>query len=189
LSSLKVLIGREESGVVRRAFRAAGHNAWSCDLLPARDGGEHFQMDVIGAITHIRWDLIILHPPCQYIAVSGNRWHAGTPNRANAKLWTYKLWLIARGHADRVCLENPVGLQLPDYKPQWIQPWQFGHPETKKTGLWLHNLPPLVPTNIVEPTQQRIWRMPPGPNRQRDRSETFSGIAEAMANQWGSLEP
>jgi len=183
---MRVLIGCEESGVVRRAFTAAGHDAWSCDLLPARDGGEHLQMDVLSAVTAHRWDLIILHPPCTLIAVSGNRWYAGTAEREQAQRWTYRLWLCARAMAPRVCLENPVGLKLPDYKPQWIQPWQFGHPETKKTGLWLHNLPPLKPTNIVEPTQQRVWRMPPGPNRQRDRSETYAGIAQAMAEQWSN---
>ena len=184
---MRVLIGCEESGVVRRAFRAAGHDAWSCDLLPARDGGEHLQMDVMEAVSNDWWELIVLHPPCTHIAVSGNRWYAGTEERRKAVEWTEALWLRARALCLRVALENPVGLKLDGFKPQWVQPWQFGHPETKKTGLWLRNLPPLMPTNIVEPTEQRIWRMAPGPNRQRDRSETYTGIAQAMVEQWGGL--
>jgi len=133
------------------------------------------------------YDLIILHPPCQYICVSGNRWYAGTPERQWATGWTVGLWIKATSVCDRVCMENPVGLKIPGVKPQWIQPWQFGHPETKKTGLWLHGLPELVPTDIVVPNRNRVHRMPPSPNRSRDRGTTYLGIADAFASQWGGL--
>jgi hypothetical protein len=185
---LRVLIGCEESGVVRRAFRGYGHDATSCDVLPARDKGlDHYEGDVLHLLGDSHWDLIILHPPCQYIAVSGNRWHAGSDERDKALCWTEKLWNIARDVCPRVCLENPVGLTLLPDKPQWIQPWQYGHPTTKKTGLWLHGLPPLVPSDIVTPNSNVVHRMPPGPNRSRDRATTYLGIAEAMASQWGAL--
>ncbi len=195
---MRVLIGCEESGVVRRAFRGRGHDAYSCDLLPARDGDRHhFQVDVTDPIMHGEWDLVILHPPCQYIAVSGNRWHAGTKERREAQNWTQQLWTLARGKVKRVALENPVGLRLTNWgmfendweqvKPQWVQPWQFGHPTTKKTGLWLHNLPKLEPTDIVRPNENRVWKMPPSATRARDRSTTCLGVADAMAAQWGDL--
>jgi hypothetical protein len=188
---VRVLIGCEESGVVRRAFRGYGHQAWSCDLLPARDGSNwHWKeniMDELAPYIDRNYDLIILHPPCQYICVSGNRWYAGSDERDKALCWTEKLWNIARDVCPRVCLENPVGLTLLPDKPQWIQPWQYGHPTTKKTGLWLHGLPPLEPIDIVQPTENRVHRMPPGPNRSRDRATTYLGIAEAMASQWGAL--
>lgn len=192
---MKVLIGCEESGTVREAFRRRGHDAWSNDLIPARDGSQyHLQMDVMEAIHGYPWDIIILHPPCTALAVSGNRWYGqGMPRhgeRIAARAWTRVLWHDAKRVARiGVCLENPVGV-LTWYlgvKPQYIQPWQFGHGETKKTGLWLHNLPPLVPTDIVEGREQRIWKMPPSETRARDRSTTYRGIAEAMAEQWGAL--
>lgn len=186
-ADVRVLIGCEESGVVRRAFRGRGHESVSCDLLPARDGdSNHLQIDVFEVIRS-GWDMVILHPPCTHIAVSGNRWYAGTKARQDSQEWTQRLWDFACQNADRVCLENPVGLKIHNVKPQWVQPWQFGHPETKKTGLWLHNLPPLEPTDVVEPNRERVWRMPPGPNRARDRATTYLGIADAMADQWGEL--
>ena len=124
---MRVLIGCEESGVVRRAFRGRGHRAKSIDLLPARDKSpHHFQSEIMEFITHSAgYDLIILHPPCTYIAVSGNRWYAGTQERDNAIDWTIRLWDTACATGARVCLENPVGLKIPDVKPQWIQPYQF----------------------------------------------------------------
>jgi hypothetical protein len=149
-------------------------------------------MNIMDAIEHYGpWHMIILHPPCTALAVSGNRWYGeGMPNhedRKNAQLWTEELWSLAIHKADFVCLENPVGVLDLGVRPQYIQPWMFGHGETKKTGLWLHNLPHLVPTDIVEGRDQRIWKMPPGKNRARDRSETYDGIAKAMAEQWGNL--
>lgn len=199
---MRVLIGCEESGVSRRAFRERGHEAYSCDLQPARDGSEfHYQCDIgslIGA--HFGWDLVILHPDCTKMAVSGNRHYGrGTPGehlREQQVNWTLSLWrhFVCSDPNIRVALENPVSVIFtaikkhhPDTEIQYVQPWQFGHGETKKTGFALHNLPPLKPTNIVEGREQRIWKMAPGPNRKRDRSETYQGIAEAMADQWGSL--
>lgn len=187
---MRVLIGCEESGTVREAFKARGHNAWSCDLEKTRIPGQHLRGDVTSAILWVQWDLIILHPPCTALAVSGNRWYGkGMPRheeRIKAIRWTYELFLRARNVCDKVCLENPVGVMnslMP--RPQYIQPWQFGHGETKKTGLWLYGLPKLTPTNIVEGRDDRIHKMPPGPNRARDRSKTYQGIADAMAEQWG----
>ncbi len=188
---MNVLIGCEESGRVRRAFRGRGHVAWSCDLLPARDRSpHHYEFDVNSALRAGEWELAILHPPCQYMAVSGNRWHSESGERAEAIEWTRRLAAHAAQHCKRVCIEQPISvLDLSDlgYSKTFIQPWQFGHPETKKTTLWLWYLLPLEPTDIVEPTRNRIHRMPPGPNRSRDRSETYLGVADAMADQWGNL--
>ena len=185
---MRVLVGCETSGKVRNAFRLLGHEAWSCDLLPADDQSPyHFQLH-IEKIVRRGWDLIIMHPPCTALSVSGNRWYgAGMPKhskRLEAIQWTIKLWNLAIANAPRVAMENPVGV-LPIKATQYIQPWQFGHGETKKTGLWLHNLPPLKPTNVVEGREQRVWKMPPSPDRWKKRSETYQGIADAMAAQWG----
>ena len=199
MSKLRVLVGCEESGVVRRAFLGHEHEAFSCDLLPARDdSGWHIQADIFDAIKSQPWELIILHPPCQYIAVSGNRWYAGTKQRSQAQEWTQKLWNAAIDTGAMVCLENTVGLKLWQqdsitgamnlYKPQWIQPWQFGHPTTKKSGLWLHGLPDLEPTDIVTPNSHKVWKMGPSPTRSRDRATTYLGIADAMAEQWGRYD-
>lgn len=187
---LKVLVACEFSGKVREAFRKLGHDAWSNDLLPADDGsGFHIQDDCMEAIKSRQWDLIIMHPPCTALAVSGNRWYGKGMPKHNERLesikWTLDLWELAKRHARiGVVMENPVGV-LPMKPTQYIQPWQFGHGETKKTGLWLHNLPPLKPTNIVEGREQRIWRLPPSADRWKIRSETFQGIADAFADQWG----
>lgn len=186
---MRVLVACEFSGTVRNAFAARGHDAWSNDLLPAE--GQHLQMDCFDAIhDYGPWNLIILHPPCTALAVSGNRWYGkGMPKhreRLKAIRWTRALWKVAMFESEYACLENPVGvLGAPD---QYIQPWQFGHGETKKTGLWLHRLPPLEPTNIVEGREQRIWKMGPSPDRAQKRSISYSGVAEAMAAQWPSQE-
>jgi site-specific DNA-cytosine methylase len=187
---MNILIACEFSGIVREAFRRKGHDAWSCDLLEAEDGSPyHIKGDCIEAIKGDTWDIIIMHPPCTALAVSGNRWYGtGMPKhqeRLESIEWTIALWELAKQHANiGVCMENPVGV-LPVKPTQYIQPWQFGHGETKKTGLWLHKLPPLVPTNIVEGREQRIWKLPPSADRWKIRSATFPGIAAAMANQWG----
>lgn len=191
---MKILIGCEYSGKVREAFRKLGHDAWSCDLIPADDSQEfHYQMDIEDAMYLDEWDLIIMHPPCTALCVSGNRWYGkGMPKndeRIKAVDWTVKLWNKAKKRAKMVCMENPVGV-LPNLlicRPQYIQPWQFGHGETKKTGLWLHNLPELKPTNIVEGRDDRIHKLPPSDDRWKIRSETYQGIADAMAEQWGCL--
>jgi len=183
-----VLVACEYSGTVRDAFIAAGHDATSCDLLPTDAAGPHIQGDCLAAIRSQHWDLIIMHPPCTALAVSGNRWYGkGMPRndeRQAAIQWTMALFGLAKRHAGRVCMENPVGV-LPIPATQYIQPWQFGHGETKKTGLWLHGLPALAPTQIVEGREQRIWKLPPSPDRWKIRSTTYPGIAKAMADQWG----
>lgn len=188
---MKVLVACEFSGVVREAFRKRGHEAYSNDLLPADDRSPyHIQGDCREAIASERWDLIIMHPPCTALAVSGNRWYGlGMPKhqeRQEAIRWTVSLFETAKDYADKVAMENPVGV-LPMKPTQYIQPWQFGHGETKKTGLWLHNLPPLKPTNIVEGREQRIWKLPPSADRWKIRSTTYQGIADAFAAQWSGL--
>jgi len=188
---LKVLIGCEESQIMTKAFRARGHDAWSCDLQPTRGSPDwHYQGDVKDVIGYSEWDLIILHPDCTRLAVSGNRWYGkGMPKhdeRLWAIEWTVDLWERAKAKADRVALENPVSVIFSHIKDpvQYIQPYQFGHGETKKTGFALHNLDPLVPTNEVDGREQRVWKMGPSPTRKRDRSETYQGIADACAEQW-----
>lgn len=140
------------------------------------------------AIEAYEWDLIIMHPPCTALAVSGNRWYgAGQPRhkeRRDAIEWTMNLWELACSSARHVAMENPVGV-LPVKPTQYIQPWEYGHGETKKTGLWLHNLPALRPTNVVAGREPRIWKLPPSADRAKIRSQTYEGIAAAMAQQWG----
>lgn len=195
---MRVLVGCEESGKVRDAFIAKGHDAWSCDLVLSRNGGPHLQMDVSSAICREGpWDIIILHPPCTALAVSGNRWYGhgkpGYMQRLEAISWISLIWFQACWHAKLgAALENPVGVIWPaikNYIPNstlsYIQPWQFGHGEVKKTGILTHKLPPLIPTNIVDGREPKVWKMAPGINRKRDRSETYQGIADAMAKQWG----
>ncbi len=187
---MNVLIGCEESGIVTAAFRKRGHVAFSCDILDTRGNPEwHYKEDVKTVIASRHWDLIILHPPCTALSLSGNRWYGTNMpmhhKRIEAIDWTLGLWRLAKKHADSVALENPTSVIFKHFETvQYVQPWQFGHGETKKTGFALHNLPELKPTNIVSGREQRIWKMPPGPNRKRDRSVTYQGIADAMAEQW-----
>lgn len=182
---MNVLIACEFSGIVREAFRARGHNAWSCDLLPAEDGsGYHFLGDVIPYLQR-HWDLMIAHPPCTHLAVSGARWFKGKQEEQNKSLDFVKQLLEAP--IPKIAIENPVSIistriRKPD---QIIQPWQFGHGETKATCLWLKNLPKLIPTDIVLGREARIHRLPPSKDRWKERSRTYTGIATAMANQWG----
>jgi len=188
---VNVLLGCEYSGKVREAFRKLGHDVTSCDLLPSDDNSpNHIQGDVIDVIKSRRWDLIIIHPPCTALAVSGNRWYGrGMPKhqeRIDSIEWTMALWEEAKKYAPMVAMENPVGV-LPMKASQYIQPWQFGHGETKKTGLWLHNLPDLVPADVVEGREQRIWKLPPSADRWKIRSETYQGIADAIADQWSVM--
>lgn len=182
---MRVLVGCEFSGVVRRAFRARGHDAWSCDLLPAEDESPyHIQGDLLG-ILNDGWDLAIFHPPCTHLAVSGARWFKDKQTEQAEALDFVRTLLDAP--IERIALENPVSvISTKIRKPsQVIQPWQFGHGEVKATCLWLKNLPLLTPTNIVEGREARVHRMPPGPDRWKERSRTFPGIAEAFADQWG----
>jgi hypothetical protein len=185
---MRVLVGCEFSGVVRRAFRGRGHDAVSCDLLPADDGSPfHIQMDVINVLRNISFDLAIFHPPCTRLTVAGARWFKGREKEQEEAIkFAETLW---EAHTLRIALENPIGVLSTRSrlgKPtQIIQPWQFGHGETKATCLWLKNLPPLKPTNIVEGREARVHKMPPSPDRWKERSRTYEGIAAAMAEQWG----
>lgn len=188
---MKILVGFEHSGVVRDAFIKLGHYAVSCDLLPTDRPGPHIEGDIFPVIRRGGWDLIILHPPCTALAVSGNRWYGWNmpkyQERLQAITWTIQVFRLACSVCDWVCMENPAGV-LPIKATQYIQPWQFGHGETKKTGLWLHNLPPLIPTDIVEGREQRIFHLPPSADRWKIRSATYPGIASAMAHQWGKTD-
>lgn len=184
---MRVLVACEYSGTVRDAFRALGHGAMSCDLLPTEVPGPHYQGDVRDVLDD-GWGLMIAHPPCTHLAVSGARWfNEKRVEQAEALAFVRMLMLAP---IPRVCIENPVSIISSHIVPatQTIQPWQFGHGETKATCLWLKNLPPLEPTNIVEGREQRVHRMPPGPNRWKERSRTYQGIAQAMAQQWGALQ-
>lgn len=190
----KILIGFEESGTITTAFREAGYTAFSCDLQPTR-GNErwHYQADIF-SVLHLDWDLIILHPDCTCMAVSGNRWYGQGMQyyykRLQAIEWTKRLWNYACDRSRFVALENPVSVifqHLTKSSVFYIQPYQFGHGEQKKTGFATKNLPPLVPTNEVEGREQKVWKMPPSETRKRDRSKTYSGIAAAIVEQWGPL--
>lgn len=183
---MRVLVACEFSGIVRDAFIARGHDAMSCDLLPTERPGPHYQGDVRDVLDD-GWDLMVAHPPCTDLAVSGARWFAEKRDEQAAALAFVRLLLDAP--IPRIALENPVSvISSRIRKPtQTIQPWQFGHGEVKATCLWLKNLPPLVPTNIVDGREARVHRMAPGPDRWRERSRTLPGIAEAMADQWGSV--
>lgn len=179
----RVLVACEFSGIVRDAFSALGWDAWSCDLIPSETPGNHYQGDVRNILS-AKWDIMVAHPPCTHLAVSGARWFASKQQEQAEALEFVRLLLEAA--VPCICLENPVSIissriRKPD---QVIQPWQFGHGETKKTCLWLKNLPPLTPTKIVAGREQRIWRLPPSAERWKERSRTFSGVASAMANQW-----
>lgn len=184
---MKVLVACEYSGRVRDAFLAMGHDAMSCDILPSEVDGPHFMGDVT-RLLDMGWDLMIAHPPCTHLAVSGSRWFKDKVKEQQEALDFVRLLLNAP--IPKIALENPVSvISTRICKPtQIIQPWQFGHGETKATCLWLKGLPKLVPTNIVDGREARVHRMPPGPDRWKERSRTFHGIAAAMADQWGNLE-
>jgi hypothetical protein len=184
----RVLVACEYSGVVRDAFIAAGCDATSCDLLPSETPGPHHQGDV-AELLHQQWDLMVAHPPCTHLAVSGARWFKDKQVEQQEALAFVRLLLDAP--IPRIALENPVSvISSRIRKPsQIIQPWQFGHGETKATCLWLKGLPLLQPTKVVEGRENRVHRMPPGPDRWKDRSRTYQGIADAMAAQWAPLLP
>lgn len=188
---MRVLVACEYSGEVRRAFARRGHDAWSCDLLPSEDGSRnHIQADVT-TILHDNWDLMVAHPPCTRLCNSGVRWlherdlweDLDEACKFFLALWNAPIYKIA--------IENPtmhrhaterIGVQ-PAFS---IQPWQFGHGETKRTCFWTKNLPPLLPTNVVSGREAKVHRMPPSKERWKDRSRTYSGIADAIAEQWGT---
>ena len=181
---MRVLVACEYSGTVRDAFRARGHGAMSCDLLPTEKPGPHYQGNVRD-ILYDGWDLMIAHPPCTHLAVSGARWWKDKLHEQAMALDFVRLLMTAP--IPRIAIENPVSkistaIRKPD---QIVQPWQFGHGETKATCLWLKGLPKLVPTKVVDGREARIHKMSPGPDRWKERSRTYQGIADAMAAQWG----
>lgn len=221
---MRVLVACERSGVVRRAFRALGHDAWSCDLHDQDDYDpknpdthQHYKSDIFAVLNDCiigkhKWDMLIGHPPCTHLSLSGarwlkdhwvkrkggNRWHDGTLKRHEQESAVIFFRQLDQCGIPRVCLENPMSMASTLYRPkdQTIHPWQFGHPEFKTTWLWLTNLPPLVATHILVPPEKgtpehdlwsRVHRMPPGPDREAQRSKTYEGIAKAMAAQWGGL--
>lgn len=196
---MKVLIACEYSGAVRDAFLAQGHDAMSCDLLPTDVAGPHYQGDLFDVIDY-PWDLMIAHPPCTDLAVSGAAWFAAKRMDGRQQASASFFMALARRseHIKHVAIENPICIMSSLWrKPdQIIQPWMFGHPESKATCLWLKNLPPLAETNNVHThfkslpknQQQRIHYLPPSEDRWKERSKTFAGVAEAMASQWGILK-
>lgn len=182
---MKVLIACEFSGIVREAFLKRGHDAWSCDRLPTEIlSHNHIQDDVLDHIDD-GWDLMIAHPPCTYLAVSGARWFKDRKFEQKRSLQFVQMLMDAE--IDKICIENPISvISSKIRKPnQIIQPWQFGHGEIKATCLWLKNLPKLEPTKIVTGRTPRVHHASPGPDRWKERSRTLRGIAEAMAEQWG----
>ena len=193
---MRVLVACEFSGIVRDAFSARGHDAWSCDLLPSERRGQHMRIPIQEVIQDNisitrdwsdKWELMVAFPPCTHLAGSGARWFQFKRGEQLAALDFIRLLLAAP--IPRIALENPVGIistriRKPD---QIIQPWMFGHGETKATCLWLKNLPPLVPTNVVEGRVARVHLEPPSPDRWKNRSRTYQGIADAMADQWGVI--
>lgn len=200
---MKILVACEESQAVTTELRGLGHDAFSCDLIPCSGGHPewHIQEDVSplingncsfqtvdGAIHFIfgKWDMILAFPPCTHLAVSGAKYFEEKRRDGQQQAAISFFMQFANADCSKIAIENPVGIMSTQYrKPdQIIQPWQFGHGETKRTCLWLKGLPPLVPTDIVNGREQRVWRMPPGPDRAKLRSKTFPGIAKAMAEQW-----
>ncbi len=207
---MRVLIACEFSGIVRDAFLERGHDAVSCDVLPTERPGPHLQADIraVLAQTIIPWDLMIAHPPCTYLANSGVRWlYGGKGTTVDRTRWIAMeeaavfFANLLTAPIRRVAVENPImhkyakgqirfhagGPAIDDVEITSVQPWQFGTPETKATQLWLRNLPPLVPTNVVDGRTPRVHFASPGPNRWKERSRTDPNIAAAMAEQWGNL--
>lgn len=185
---MRVLTACEFSGRVRDAFRRLGHDAWSCDLLQTEDGSHyHLQGDALYFMKY-DWDLMIACPPCTHLAVSGARWFKDKIEEQKQAMAFFMA--LANAPIPRIAIENPIGIMSSRYRrpDQIIQPWQFGHGETKATCLWLKNLPLLRPTKIVEGREAKVHREPPGPNRWKNRSRTYQGIADAMAAQWGNIE-
>ena len=202
---MRVLVGCETSGIVRRAFATRGHDVWSCDLLPAEDGSNRHIVDDVRNLFHEGWDLLaVMHPPCTRLCNSGVRWLSAPPPgrtvadmRAELREGAALFSACWNAPIERIAIENPImhghaKALIVNYRPpaQWVQPWQHGHPETKRLGLWLKNLPTLQPTNIVEGREARVHRMSgtlPAEVRRRERSRFYTGVAAAMADQWGDV--
>ena len=183
---MRVLVACEYSGRVRDAFIRVGHDAMSCDIIATDTPGPHYRGDVLETIDD-NWDLLIGFPPCTHLSASGARWFADKRRDGRQQSGIDFFMLLAHAPINKIVLENPVGIMSTHYrKPdQIIQPWQYGHGETKATCLWLKGVNPLQPTNIVEGREPRMWKLPPSVDRAKIRSQTYQGIADAMANQWG----
>jgi hypothetical protein len=196
---MKVLIACEYSGRVRDAFTKLGHDAMSCDILETESPGNHYKGDVRDVLGG-GWDMMVAHPPCTYLTVSANKWYKDQPERKSGALVgqarrdareeaIFFFMLLMTSNISKIAIENPIGVLSSRYKKpnQVIQPWQFGHGETKATCLWLKNLPKLESTNVVDGREQRLHLLPPSIDRAKIRSKTYQGIADAMAMQWGGL--
>lgn len=184
---MKILVACEESQAVTIELRRIGHEAYSCDIEPCSGGHPewHLQVDAL-ELLKMKWDMILAFPPCTHLAVSGARYFEQKRKDGRQQAAIDFFMRFANSDCPRIAIENPVGIMSTVWKKpdQIIQPWQFGHGETKKTCLWLKGLPPLIPTEIVEGREQRIWKMPPSEDRAKNRAKTFPGIASAMAEQW-----
>ena len=185
---MRVLVACEYSGRVRNAFRSLGHEAWSCDLLDSEDESTHHIKGDCLEVIRDGWDLMVAHPPCTHLAVSGSRWFPEKVASGEQKEAIEFFLALARSPISRIAIENPICIMSSVWRQpdQVVHPWQFGHGETKATCFWLKGLPPLVPTKIVQGREPKVHHMPPGPNRWKERSRTYEGIAEAMASQWGN---
>jgi site-specific DNA-cytosine methylase len=184
---MRILVACEESGRVRDAFAARGHDAVSCDLVPSAMPGPHIIGDAIEAAHSQPWDMLVAFPPCTHLAASGARWFPAKRADGSQQAALEFVRALMAAPIPKIAIENPIGIissqvRKPD---QIIQPWQYGHGETKATCLWLKNLPLLTPTDIVEGREQRVWKLGPSPTRAKERSRTYEGIAAAMAAQWG----
>ncbi len=185
---MKILVACEYSGIVRDAFQAKGHNAISCDVLPTEQGGPHLNCDVIPLLDVFpQWDMLIGFPPCTHLCVSGARWWKKKKLDGRQQQGIDFFMALMNADIPKIAIENPVGIMSTKYrKPdQIVQPWQYGHGETKATCLWLKGLPKLQSTKIVDGREARIHYMAPSPERSKLRSKTYQGIADAMAEQWG----
>lgn len=184
---MKILVACEESQAVTIELRRLGHEAYSCDIEPCSGGHPewHLQVDAL-ELLKMKWDMILAFPPCTHLAVSGARYFEQKRKDGRQQAAIDFFMRFANADCPKIAIENPVGIMSTVWKKpdQIIQPWQFGHGETKKTCLWLKGLPPLIPTEIVEGREQRIWKMPPSEDRAKNRAKTFPGIARAMAEQW-----
>lgn len=184
---MKILVACEESQAVTIELRRLGHEAYSCDIIPCSGGHPewHLQVDAL-ELLKMKWDMILAFPPCTHLAVSGARYFEQKRKDGRQQAAIDFFMRFANSDCPRIAIENPVGIMSTVWKKpdQIIQPWQFGHGETKKTCLWLKGLPPLISTEIVEGREQRIWKMPPSEDRAKNRAKTFPGIARAMAEQW-----
>lgn len=184
---MKILVACEESQAVTIELRRLGHEAYSCDIIPCSGGHPewHLQVDAL-ELLKMKWDMILAFPPCTHLAVSGARYFEQKRKDGRQQAAIDFFMRFANSDCPRIAIENPVGIMSTVWKKpdQIIQPWQFGHGETKKTCLWLKGLPPLISTEIVEGREQRIWKMPPSEDRAKNRAKTFPGIAKAMAEQW-----